>query len=1349
LVGGGPLLDAPAHDILDGVAASAPGFRFITDLIEHVCSKSVGSFLEAGPDHFGCVAGSNAAAEVAAASELISAYMTREARRPADPAPQDLAALRAWAAERSVAQLLGAPVDALLGMRPSARTFEEAWSADPAARPALEGVLRGAVRATRAALDEEAAAGDRRLPGAPAARALTERLLRTRARVRSAALPLSSRERSHASVRVDVDGLSASIEGSLALYPGGMPAPIAARLALGRGLDPEASCSCGSPACAHVLALIDEVLDALAVDPPGPAIQRLAARTGVPAWKRLIEDIDAIETGAARPGAPGEQLAWRIGPSGTVEGYVERLTKNGKPTLGRKVPLDEAQRWLAASASPADRALLDVTQLIADGGYHSWSVSGALAHRLIHALIGHPRVWLREGDRSQPLSVREARLEIRVEESEEGVRLDPFLDGALYDGRSLQREIAGSIWVHLDVPARICSVAKLTTEAQRLARTLAANRAFLPPEARDELLQRVPKIEQRIPFDRATTLKGAPIEADATVIVQLEPDAGATALSIALGVRPIAGGPVFPPGEGPLEVHGVSAGALVFARRDLDRERALADALVASLPGLVTAAPAGSTSFVLRDDDALDLIRALEERGDAIAVEWPGGVARWRIAKVAGPKDLRLAIEDRDWFGITGGIDVGEERLRIAALLEAARTERRFVKVGASDYVAISDALKQRLLELDGVTHESRGVLEIGPAGPALLATLADEIGEMDTTARWRETRDRIDRAATLEPIVPERLQTVLRPYQADGFRWLMRLASWGAGACLADDMGLGKTVQGLAVLVARAKLGPALVVAPTSVGFNWVREAARFAPELRTHLLREMGRDARRSTFESLGPGDVLIVGYGLLAREIEALAGVRFASFALDEAQAIKNAETDRAIAARRIDAEWRFALTGTPIENHVGELWSLFRVIAPGLFGSAESFRRRFGLRPAPGSGGQALARVIRPFMLRRKKDEVARDLPAKTEARVDVMLASAERSIYEDARLAAVAHLTGALDDLPPEQRRFQVLAAITRLRQLACHPRLVDPTSAVPSSKLRRLVEILEELRAEGHRALVFSQFTSHLALVREALDAAGIRAQYLDGKTPPAERRARVDAFQSGDATVFLLSLKAGGTGLNLTGADYVIHLDPWWNPAVEDQASDRAHRIGQQRPVTVLRLVSQGTIEEAILGLHADKRALVSEVLDGTGVAATITTEELVALIRHSDPQSADSERPRPARPGKLLIAPVSPPKTLPELFGSTAAGLRALRDEHQRFLEEETRATKNRNLASYGRIVGRFVDLIIEDAGVRPESSITDLVGIYARAIKTGTVPPSDRLQFKTALGRFADFANAARDA
>jgi len=375
-----------------------------------------------------------------------------------------------------------------------------------------------------------------------------------------------------------------------------------------------------------------------------------------------------------------------------------------------------------------------------------------------------------------------------------------------------------------------------------------------------------------------------------------------------------------------------------------------------------------------------------------------------------------------------------------------------------------------------------------------------------------------------------------------------------------------------------------------------------------------------------TLRKGDVAVVSWSAFARMGESLSSVTWATAVLDEAHAIKNSTTQRARAAHALKADFIMALTGTPVENHVGELWSLMRAVMPSLLGSQESFERRFGQQRK--ESVRALSELVKPFILRRSKGTVAKELPSRTDVEVLVPLSEEEKALYDDVRLSAIASLAeGSGAD---GHGQLKVFAALTRLRLTACHPKLVDARWQGPTSKLTKLLELIRDLVAGEHRVLVFSQFTQHLALVSEALKAEGISYSYLDGQTPINERQRRVEAFQEGQGgSVFLISLKAGGTGLTLTAADYVIHLDPWWNPAVEDQASDRAHRLGQTKPVTVYRLIAEGTVEQQILSLHAQKRELVDDLLAGTDSAGRLSSAQLADLIRGGSRQAETESRP------------------------------------------------------------------------------------------------------------------------
>jgi SNF2 family DNA or RNA helicase len=431
--------------------------------------------------------------------------------------------------------------------------------------------------------------------------------------------------------------------------------------------------------------------------------------------------------------------------------------------------------------------------------------------------------------------------------------------------------------------------------------------------------------------------------------------------------------------------------------------------------------------------------------------------------------------------------------------------------------------------------------------------------------------------------------------------------------------LGVGKSLQGGGVRRARAAAGAALVVAPTSLVGNWQAEARRFAPSLRVHVYAEGDREA---VLAQATHHDLVLVSYQLLQQDASAFAARPWHTLVIDEAQAIKNAAAKRSQAVFDLQAEFRLALSGTPIENRLAELWSIMRAVNPGLLGTQAKFNERFaGLieRQKDRQAQRTLRRLIAPFILRRTKAQVLDDLPPRTELVLFVEPETHERAHYEALRRDALEAAEKSLSGDAPGQSHLNVLAQLTRLRRAACDPRLVSPALNWVGAKVQAFGELAAELVANGHKALVFSQFVDFLTLLREPLDAAGIAYQYLDGSTPATERTKRVQAFQDGIGELFLISLKAGGFGLNLTVADYVVIADPWWNPAAEDQASGRAHRIGQQRPVTVYRLVNRGTLEEGILTLHKDKRELADSVLAGDEAmtGAVPAPEELIRLMQ------------------------------------------------------------------------------------------------------------------------------------
>ena len=572
--------------------------------------------------------------------------------------------------------------------------------------------------------------------------------------------------------------------------------------------------------------------------------------------------------------------------------------------------------------------------------------------------------------------------------------------------------------------------------------------------------------------------------------------------------------------------------------------------------------------------------------------------------------------------GDLGGLTQPE----LEAALGAYRQKQRYVRLADGTFLS-GEALTQAaqagevLQGLDLSAEELARGANV-PLGRAMYleAALADrEEMKLNEPGELRDFVARLARARETDAEPPAGLRATLRPYQRAGYGWLVAMEAAGFGGILADDMGLGKTVQALAMLLrAKERDGAvrALVVCPASLQLNWQMEAARFAPALRCEVLSGTAAKRRAQIVREDAP-ELLISSYDQLRRDAQAYAGVTFSHVLLDEAQSIKNAASQGARAAKTLLARSRFALTGTPIENRLSELWSIFDFLMPGYLPPYKRFRERYEapiVQEGDAGARENLRRLVAPFILRRMKADVLSDLPEKVETVVGSEMTAEQRRLYA----AHAAKLAGELDapgDGP--QRRMQILAGLTRLRQLCCDPRLCLEGYAGGSGKLEQCASLCVQAVNAGHRVLLFSQFTTMLDLLTERLAQEGLRLFLLTGDTDKAERMRLVERFNAGEADVFLISLKAGGTGLNLTGADVVIHYDPWWNTAAQNQATDRAYRIGQTRGVQVLRLIASGTIEERIAKLQEEKAALSDGILAGDTPAAPLDERTLRALLR------------------------------------------------------------------------------------------------------------------------------------
>ena len=974
--------------------------------------------------------------------------------------------------------------------------------------------------------------------------------------------------------------------------------------------------------CAHLLCRADTATPARrsTIDTLGRAtgLHPLSAAIEIEEpWRKSLRALERAVAGADRHDGAADQARSRVvyllhlsgsGQLTSISPLEQKLGAGGSWSKGRAIAL---QRLVSGERliglDEADQGLRAAVRQV-DYGYGNPNYEFNLRLAL-PALVGHPRLFLADAP-TTPVQVGRGEAEIQavVKDGDLVIRLLP--EPTADERYVLVRE----------TPSRF-RVVEYTDTHHRLARILGDKGLVLPEAAKGEAARVLTALASLVPVHSSlpgTTHAVTTVPADPRPRVHLLPHGAGFRLEIL--VRPLdTGGPYLRPGEGAVSLMADVEGSRCLAERDLEEERRRAGALERSLPVLATLPELDGQWYAATPEEALPVLVELREavaRGEAL-VEWPEG-EKFKLSRPVSAADLNLRLGSGDrWFTVEGELRVDDERvLDMRQLLELVQaTPHRFLPLGEGEFVALTRELRRHLEELAAYVERRGRKLTLHPLAALALDDLTGQVGRLDAAPGWHDRLAEMRAALARTETPPSTLKARLRDYQLQGFQWLARLAHLGFGACLADDMGLGKTVQALAVILHCADQGPTLVVAPTSVCANWLTEARRFAPTLR---LVPFGGADRQAQLADLGPFDLVVTSYGLLHQEAALLTGVAWQTVVLDEAQAIKNSTTRRSQAAMHLQAQFRLITTGTPIENHLGEFYTLFHFINPGLLGSRERFNERFAApieRHNDREAGRRLKKLIQPFILRRLKAQVLEELPPRTEVLLEVELSPEETAFYEALRRQALERIE--TEGGANGHQRMRILAEITRLRQACCHPRLVLPESTLPGAKLALFAEVVGELLDNGHKALVFSQFVGHLALIRAYLDEHAIPYRYLDGSTPARERQREVEAFQAGQGDLFLISLKAGGLGLNLTAADYVIHMDPWWNPAVEDQASDRAHRIGQQRPVTVYRLVARNTIEEKIVRLHGEKRDLADSLLEGTDASGRISADDLLRLIR------------------------------------------------------------------------------------------------------------------------------------
>jgi superfamily II DNA or RNA helicase len=987
--------------------------------------------------------------------------------------------------------------------------------------------------------------------------------------------------------------------------------------------------------CKHVAAVL---LQAIEQPPAGFGARPVDPLAGpVGAWLAQLP-----RAGADVPAVP-ETLFYRLdrprNPAATftLEARIAKPLKSGRYSAGRSCNLNDLESGRADYVAPEDRL---IARMMRNGYWNSPALPDdpAMLSLLMQTLIGTGRCHWQDIN-SAPLALgpaRQGRFDWRLDKDGNQAVEAVVAEGTAEILRcvapwyvDLRQNLAGPIDFGLPpeiVVAFLRAPAVAPTQAAALAAVLTRDfpglglpgpRTDVVEEIRSDPPIPVLRLVNRRRMWRYSYGRGRSDDRIDLALLGYEYD-----------------GKVIDPASAPPELRRVEDGRVVVRRRHRAAEAAARERLAGC--GLLPAADFTKEkgegkliAFGFEDDPVAwggflyEAVPALEREGWRVEID-----EGFRHRLIDGSADWTAAVSEGSgwWFSLDLGIDIDGERVSLLPVLTsllrrlrdpgmagsldaAARNGVVFGQLADGRHIALPlERTRAMLATLVELYHPENlapdGTLGISMGEAAGLAEI-----EAATRLRWlggerlRTLAERLRRFSSIAPIAPPAgLRTQLRSYQQHGLDWLQFLREFDLGGILADDMGLGKTVQTLAHILVEKREGrldrPCLVVCPTSVVPNWRAEAMRLAPELRVLSLH--GSD-RADRFGEIADSDLVLTTYALLPRDADRLLSIEWHLAVLDEAQAIKNVATKATQVACRIDARHRLCLTGTPVENHLGELWSQFAFLMPGLLGDAKRFARVFRtpIEKRHDSERRAvLAARLKPFLLRRSKALVAPELPSKSEIVSPLELAGPQRDLYETVRVAMHDKVRQEVANKGFARSHIVILDALLKLRQVCCDPRLVKLAAArtvASSAKLGHLMEMLPSLVEEGRRVLLFSQFTSMLDLIKPELAQAGIEFVELRGDT--LDRAAPVARFQNGEVPLFLISLRAGGTGLNLTAADTVIHYDPWWNPAVEDQATDRAHRIGQDKAVFVYKLVAQGTVEERMLALQARKRALASGI--------------------------------------------------------------------------------------------------------------------------------------------------------
>ena len=921
-----------------------------------------------------------------------------------------------------------------------------------------------------------------------------------------------------------------------------------------------------------------------------------------PVWERSLDSLNyLLNQQTSQVAQESKQLIWLlyISKHGDVDKIEARERKIGGNNVGRVVSLERLQDDWKKISSVGNHDIKIINTIKRKHNYYGYEYY-VDQEEALEALIGHPAVYNEKT--GNLIELAEGRPELIVEEKDNTYCIK-LSDNSITPTVKLIKESINRY-----------RVVRISEEIAQIAARIKSS-ITVPKEHKEKVLSLVQKAVPNIKVRSELSDESMETEqANSNLIAQLSPvNEG---LNINLILRPFKDGIAYSPTKGAKSIINLVDDKYKKLVRDFDQEQRNVESLVGQCSTLDISN--GDSEWTINDLEAsLEVLYEIEKyqkesKGDHIEIEWPKGNAL-SIKKSVGFKDIAMNLRgENDWFEFSGKVKLEEDKVvEMEQFLEMLEhSQGRFIKLDNNKFIALTESLFKRAQELKIIANNGK----VHKLGSSILSEFIEESPQVKTDHLWKEHLKKIS-PPKFEPKIPKTLQAELRDYQVEGFKWLSRLANMSLGGCLADDMGLGKTLQTISLLLNEGNSGPCLVIAPASVCNVWEEECEKFAPSLNCVRMPDIGRE---ECIKSLKKMDLLIVSYGMLYQIENALIDKKWHLIVLDEAQAIKNYNTKRFKIIIKLKSNKRIALSGTPIENRTEELWNLFEFLNPGFLGSRQNFQSKYVKAIDIDKNimvRNALKRLIKPFILRRLKSNVLKELPAKTEQTILIDPSVDEKNFYEALRRESVERIQN-IGEEEAAKKRFSILSEITKLRRACCDSSLVNPDANINNSKLEALDGILDDIFSNNHRALIFSQYVGYLKIVEKRFIKNKIKYQYLDGSTTQKQRKARVEEFQKGEGDVFLISLKAGGVGLNLTSADYVVHLDPWWNPAIEDQASDRVHRIGQTRPVVIYRLAMKHSIEEKILNMHKNKRDLAIGLLSDSDKSATLTEKELLDLL-------------------------------------------------------------------------------------------------------------------------------------